>query len=350
MRGHSVCLWVGADSGVDAVAAAYQRAAACLCVCVSVCLCVCVSVYLCVCARVESELSKPPPESFGLGADGLAPSSAFAGSSGKEGPKGVLADYASAQADLMRRVREKSPAGSWGPLCLHVSLFPSPFPPSRGPQREVEALKRAEYVRRVGMGATTDEPSVAFNSKGGREARKLAAMGADEVDERLAERREAMRDKAADAVAAAAAAASDDGDTDAEDDDEFGDDDHIMAALRRQRLEELKRMAAKKKFGVVKEVSKFELLTETDEEVKDVWVVVHLYETVRFCWCCRLLVLSPLTASRVCSTTKVAGPSTPRCRLSHGTIPTSRCVRVSARCVRHVPSVLTTTTRRVCSS
>lgn len=34
------------------------------------------------------------------------------------------------------------------------------------------------------------------------------------------------------------------------------------------------------RFGTVKELSQFELLSETDDEDKRVWVIVHLYEQV----------------------------------------------------------------------
>jgi hypothetical protein len=38
--------------------------------------------------------------------------------------------------------------------------------------------------------------------------------------------------------------------------------------------------SSRPRFGTVKELSQFELLSETDDEDKRVWVVVHLYEQV----------------------------------------------------------------------
>ncbi len=46
----------------------------------------------------------PSARDFGRGADGLAPSLAFAGRSQRGGPKGVRDDYRMAQMDLQRQV------------------------------------------------------------------------------------------------------------------------------------------------------------------------------------------------------------------------------------------------------
>lgn len=36
------------------------------------------------------------------------------------------------------------------------------------------------------------------------------------------------------------------------------------------------------RFGKVREIGQLDLVAETDEEDKRVWVIVHLYEDVRF--------------------------------------------------------------------
>ncbi len=81
-----------------------------------------------------------PAAQFGVGNDGLAPSTAYAGASGRGGAKGVLADYRLAQQDLQRR-------------------------------RERAALERAHALHVMGTGVVMEGPSVAFDSDHAKEAR-----------------------------------------------------------------------------------------------------------------------------------------------------------------------------------
>ena len=95
-----------------------------------------------------------------------------------------------------------------------------------------------------------------------------------------------------------------------EEDDEFDDDD-FMKSYRDKRRAELTAIASlcvytvteshglmiaedaalrRPVFGKVKEIEQLDLVSETDDEDKRVWVLVHIYEDVRDsewvkCWC-----------------------------------------------------------------
>ncbi|KAI8812995.1 thioredoxin-like protein [Cladochytrium replicatum] len=61
-----------------------------------------------------------------------------------------------------------------------------------------------------------------------------------------------------------------------EDDDE---DAKVILEYRKQRLAEMQNYAARARFGAIREISKPDYATEVTEASKNVWVVLHLYQS-----------------------------------------------------------------------
>ena len=57
------------------------------------------------------------------------------------------------------------------------------------------------------------------------------------------------------------------------------EDERVLADYRRKRIEEMKALQAKAKFGEVTEITAVDYVKEVNEAGEGVWVVLHLYKT-----------------------------------------------------------------------
>lgn len=59
---------------------------------------------------------------------------------------------------------------------------------------------------------------------------------------------------------------------------EDDEDDAVLEEYRRKRMAEIKALAARAKYGEVKEISAIDYVSEVNKAGEGVWVVLHLYK------------------------------------------------------------------------
>lgn len=59
---------------------------------------------------------------------------------------------------------------------------------------------------------------------------------------------------------------------------EDSEDEAVLEEYRKKRIAEMKALSEKSKFGIVKEISGQDYVTEVNKAGADIWVVLHLYK------------------------------------------------------------------------
>lgn len=67
-------------------------------------------------------------------------------------------------------------------------------------------------------------------------------------------------------------------DLDGLDELEDSEDEAVLEEYRKKRIAEMRATAEKSKFGIVREISAQDYVTEVNKAGSDIWVVLHLYK------------------------------------------------------------------------